>query len=130
MPLKYLFTAKYSDGTEYKQNADDRSVLEPDKRSCFYDIDQTKLVEFILEGEGQQHSVNLKTGAFTVNGTTFKCHVEPEFRDFRLIFWRNHTHHFNVGEDTQEETAHQVKYIIGWQCTVNGENHQRIIQVT
>lgn len=130
MQLKCLFTAKYNDGTEYKQNPQDISILEPDKRSCFYDIDQSKLVEFILESEdGSRYSVNLKTGVFTVNGTEFRCHTEPEFRDFRLIFWRSHTHQFVAGADYNEEIHHSVAYTLGWQCTVKGQNHQRIIRV-
>ena len=138
--LKYLFTAVYSDGTSYTQNVEDRSISEPDKRSCFYDIDQDRLVKFILApspedecGDGHVYSVDLVDGHFEVDGVPFKMHEETNLHGFRVIFWRNHTHNFLVGADpavTPEEVKHTTVYRLGWQCTVDDVNHQRVMEIT
>lgn len=138
--LKYLFTAVYSDGTSYTQNVEDRSISAPGERSCFYDIDQDRLVKFILApspedecGDGHVYSVDLVDGHFEVDGVPFKMHEEANLLGFRLIFWRNHTHDFLVGKDPDaepEEVNHRIVYRLGWQCTVDDVNHQRVMEIT
>ena len=127
MSLKYLYTVTYLDGSEYQQNPEDKSVSD-EKRSCFFDIDQDKVALFTLKGDGHEYSVNLVDGVFSVDGVPFQMH-EEELYGFRLIFWRNHTHSFNVGAEKSEETSHETVYRMGWQCTVDGTNHQRVMQI-
>lgn len=124
--MKYLFTVKYKDGSFYHQNAEDRSATEPDKRSCFFDVKQDEVATFTLEGEGHTYSVNLIDGHFEVNGVPFAMHEEA-LSGFRLIFFRQHTHNFIAGSG--EEIKHDIVYRLGWQCTVNGENVQRVMQI-
>lgn len=126
--LKYLFTAGYKDGTIYQQNVEDKSITEPEKRSCFYDVDQEKLAYFVLKGDGHEYGVDLRDGHFEIDGIKFFMHEVP-LKDFRLVFFRQHTHHFNVGAVGQEETSHEIVYRLGWQCTVNGKNYQEIMQI-
>lgn len=128
--LKYLFKAIYNDGTVYEQNAEDRSIIDPEKRSCFYDIDHSKLVAFTLKGDGHEYGVDLRDGHFEIDGIPFVMHEMP-LKDFRLVFFRKHTHSFNVKVDdgTHREIDHKIAYRIGWQCTVNGKNYQEIMQI-
>lgn len=130
MPLKYLFTAYYSDGTKYEQNAEDKSVKEPDTRSSYYDIDHDKLVAFVLRGEGHEYGVDLRDGHFEIDGVQFFMHEDNKMKDFRLVFWRRHTHSFN--QKVNGETVpvgHEVVYRFGWQATRDGENQQEIMQI-
>lgn len=127
--LKYLFTAEYDDGSTYEQNAEDVSVKEPEKRSCFFDIDQERVVRFTLKGEGHTYTVDLTDGHFEVNGVPFKMHEEDHLDDYRLIFWRRHRHSFNVGAEKNEELSHETVYRVGWQATFKGEKREQVMQI-
>lgn len=139
--LKYLFTATYLDGTVYQQNTEDKSVKEPDKRSCYFDIEQEKLAYFVLKGDGHEYGVDLRDGHFEIDGNPFFMHeghikILPNgkktivpLKDFRLIFFRQHTHHFKVGQSMNKEIDHEVVYRIGWQCTIDGQNYQQVMQI-
>lgn len=123
--LKYLFTATYNDGSTYIQTQEDKSILEPEKRSSFFDVDHERLVSFTLTGEGHTYSVNLHDGHFEVDGVPFYFH-EEYLRGFKLIFWRTHTHTHNQGSGAE---THDIVYKIGWQCLVNGKNYQQIMLI-
>jgi hypothetical protein len=124
MPLKYLFTAEYKDGSTYEQNAEDVSLTD-EKRSSFFDIKQDELVRFTLKGDGHEYAVDLRDGGFSIDGVSFAMHEEA-LADFRLVFFRAHTHHYQMD---RTELSHDIVYRLGWQCTVNGENYQRIMQI-
>ncbi len=126
--LKYLFTAKYKNGSEYKQNWQDISINEPTKRSCFYDVEQDKVVSFTLVGDNKIISVYLNDGHFEINDVPFFMHdTGLDLKDFRLIFYRQHEHKFNIG---LQELSHDIKYCIGWQTNdANGNNIKRIMEV-
>lgn len=129
--LKYLFTATYKDGRIYQQNAEDVSVTEPEKRSCFFDIANhiEKLSFFTLKGEGHEYSVDLIDGHFEADGVKKIIHTEEFLKDFRLIYYRQHKHTFEVGQKSQKETSHTMVYHMGWQCTIGGKNYQKIIEI-
>ena len=131
-PLKYLFTAVFEDGSFIMQNSEDRSEIDPEKRSTFYDVLQKaettpiKTFELIdVPGGNHRYSVHLDDGHFEINGVSFKMH-EEELSDFRLIFFRHHTHSFNQYRD---ELSHEIVYRFGWQTTKDGENYQRVMQI-
>lgn len=129
MPLKYLFTATYEDGTVFHQSPDDRSSIEPEKRSAFFDalrIGETKkMVRFELKGQGHSYAVDLKDGHFEVDGVPVRMH-EDLLEGFSLIFFRKHTHTFI--QETGKEIGHQTVYRIGWQ--VEGpRNYQQVMQI-
>lgn len=141
--LKYLFTANYKDGRVYQQNVEDKSFNEPEKRSCFYDIAQDidKLASFVLKGDGHEYAVDLTDGHFELDGIPFFMHegyikeignkkILVPLKDFRLIFFRQHTRSYEVAlyKNEQKETAHQIVYRMGWQCTVDGKNYQEVMQ--
>jgi len=126
--LKYLFAVKYKDGTFYEQNKEDVSNTD-NKRSCFFDVKQDEVEYFCLSDEQTAFIVNLLDGSFFVNDVKFFMHDTGEgLKDFRLIFYRQHEHDFNIG---MKETAHRIKYCIGWQTNdANGNNIKRIMEVT
>lgn len=122
--MKYLFSALYKDGSVYEQNPEDISIIDP-LRSCYFDLKQDEIEKFKLIGDGNTYSVDLTDGHFEVNGIPFLLH-EEELKDFRLIFWRRHTHSFNRND---VELSHDIVYRFGWQCTVDGKNYQQIMQI-
>jgi hypothetical protein len=123
--LKYLFTVDYRDGTSYSQNEQDVSVIEPEKRSCFFDVRKEDIKKFSLVGDGHTYSVDLDDGHFEIDGIPFRMHDE-ELKDFRIIFFRKHQHGFN---DMREELFHKVFYQLGWQTTLDGKNIQRVMEL-
>ncbi|MGD0331374.1 MAG: hypothetical protein ABSB40_13175 [Nitrososphaeria archaeon] len=124
--LKYLYTVRYNDGTEYKQNAEDISITNPEK-SCFYDINIDEVRSFTLHGNDHQFYVELRYGSFMINGVRFSLYEEPlENQKLRLIFFRKHTHTFSQGI----ETDHKIVYRFGWQFLDDtGKNVQRVIEI-
>lgn len=124
IPLKYFFTAYYNDGTFFNQHVDDISVLLPEEervgKSSFSDVDHSRLIAFGLVGEKDNVIVDLKTGAFHVNGHQFYFHdedTEQLIGQKSLIFQRQHDHEIN--QVTLDEVDHRVVYKIGWQATCN-----------
>jgi hypothetical protein len=141
MPLKYLFKATFANGFVYQQNAADKSVIEPEKRSCFTDVRKqvesgNALLRFELVSGDQSYAVDLTDGHFEHNGVAFAVSDginpnEPQElagakRD--IVFWRRHTHEFRLSDG--EELGHGVRYDLGWQANVAGKNYQRLIHFT
>ena len=134
MPLKYLFQANFSDSTFIQQTQDDQSTLLPEK-SAFYDVlqKQDDLVSFGLFSDEvpTTWAVDLKDGHFEVNELPFMVHGAPVTFPvdtvFRLIYFRSVKRHFRIG--TIEAIGVDISYHIGWQTTINGQNHQRTIEV-
>ena len=125
--MKYLFTAKYSDGTSLIQNQMDTS-LSDSKKSAFFDVDHSKLIEFSLS-DGT--CVNLIDGSFRCGNTRFIILNGDGFdydqqHDFKLIFFRKHKHRFN---HLKQEESHIIRYHIGWQCKAGDKIYQRIIEI-
>jgi hypothetical protein len=129
--LKYLFGCRFADGTVVNQTPADVSSIDP-QRSEFYDVLQTAesspVRQFWLKGDDTTLLVDLTDGHFELNGIPFKAHetLPLEFPDYRLIFYRQHKHQFNLDK---EELAHQVDYCIGWQTTIAGKNYKETITI-
>jgi hypothetical protein len=123
MELDYLFTAIYEDGTTLKQTQEDISTKDQ-RRSAYYDIDHEKLIAFGLENEKDAVLVDLRDGAFQINGMTFSL-CDEDITNRRLIYFRRHLQSFNQNE---QEVGHEIKYHIGWQGNdSSGKNVKRII---
>ena len=125
--LKYLFIAEYKDGTSYEQTPEDISKTD-EKRSCFFDVKQDEVLRFYLVSAENVFCVDLSDGHFEVNDVPFFMHdVGEGLKDFRLIFYRQHTHQFNM---ERQELAHEINYCIGWQTNdKDGKNVKRIMEV-
>lgn len=139
LPLKYLFVATFHDGHQIHQTPEDRAVL-TDKGSAYTDVityqETSPLRCFVLLELGENgefvssYGVDLLDGHFEVNGIPFKMH-EGWVKDLRLIFFRRHTHHFMMSNYTKmREKEHTMVYRIGWQTTQNGQNIQRVMEIS
>ena len=127
--LKYLFTAKYADGTSYIQNPEDISTIEPEKRSCFFDVNHEQLVVFVLKGDGHEYLVDLRDGHFEIDGQLVEKE-EKELTNFRLIFFRQHTQSFFVSQIENKPLSHEIEYHFGWQANdIDGKNYQKIVKI-
>lgn len=127
MQLKYLFQVVYRSGEVYLQNKEDTSITEPTTRSCYFDVKQDEVVSFTLSNREHTYTVNLEDGHFEVDGVSFLMHTDPELKDYRLIYYRQHTHSFNQND---EELAHEIVYCLGWQTLdKNEKNVQRIMTI-
>ena len=130
--LKYLFDVEFTDGSTYTQTPADRSVFDPEKRSCFYDvmqlIEQGKQIKLFLLSDGKNgFLVDLSDGHFEINGIPFFMHEQRDLTDFRIIFFRQHTHHFN---QDNKEIGHEITYRMGWQTNdKDGKNVQRVMEI-
>lgn len=136
--LKYLFDVEFTDGTTYTQNAEDKSILTPpeEKRSCFTDVlkllEGGKKIKTFMISDGQDaYSVDCIDGHFEVNDRPFFMHEERTWQDFRICYFRQHTHNFLMGMDKlPEEVSHQIVFRLGWQILDDqGRNHQRIMEI-
>ena len=147
-PMKWLFTAEFSDGSVIVQDQEDKCKTRDDGTgSTFTDVlaREDDLVAFHLYHEdGQQAAtVDLLTGAFVINGTPFHAHdqyFEPTQHKLRLVYFRESRVENDVFGVVQEDGTvkethglnprHYVnRYFIGWQTTVNGKNKQVTIAV-
>lgn len=139
--LKYLFTAEYADGTVLRQTPEDRSTIEPDKRSAFFDAlaregreegakPNNRMVRFTLTGDDGEYSVDLIDGSFTFNGKRVVA-IEDSMigKDLRIIFWRNHSQEITVSRHESTLGNDTIVYRFGWHCTLNGADCSRVMQI-
>lgn len=114
MVLKYLFTAKYRDGSMLLQTPEDVSTRDP-KRSAYYDVDHSKLTEFSILGPSGLWTVSLLTGRFYHNGHAFgTLSEELPVKERKLVYFRRHWHVFNVSKEATDQVSHRVTYHFGW----------------
>lgn len=145
LKLKYLFTATYKDGSVYQQTPEDKSIKDPEKRNCFFDLDVSKLAKFTLKEvggglfkKGNEFSVDLIDGHFEVNGVSFYMpqEVKTPMNGFKLIYFINNQIHTDVTYEKKSgdvvntgNQRHERRWLIGWQCTVEGKNYQEVMQI-
>lgn len=127
MILKYLFQATYKSGEVFHQTQDDTSKVDPLK-SAFFDVKQDELQSFFLISDKDTFSVNLEDGHFEVNGVPFFMHAQNDLTNYRLIYYRVRTHHFNPASG--EQTEEPIIYQLGWQTNnKEGKNIKRIMEI-
>jgi hypothetical protein len=131
--MEYLFTAHYNDGTSYQQNIEDKSILEPEKRSCFYDIQHDKLIKFELTNGKDYYNVNLLNGEIrcNINGQLIQfVNNTKNLTNYRIIYYRGNEVAINYAFDGGKRNR-IANYTIGWQAiNENGENIQNKIVIT
>lgn len=110
--LDYLFTARFKDGSVYRQTLADRSVENPLTRSAYYDVEQRigEVEEFTLRDRTHEHSVNLVNGHFKTDGQEVVAALDG-LRDFELKYWRRVQ---QVLEGNFHQKTEIVGYFIGW----------------
>lgn len=133
MKLRYSFTVEYKDGSTFKQNAEDVSLVDP-KRSAFFDVRLEDVKRFHLYGGGtfikDKFTVDLTDGHFEVMGIPFFLHDSAQpLKNFKLKFFRRHTHNFNIGQHIKE-IDHLIDYCMGWEADDDkGNIIERILEV-
>jgi hypothetical protein len=131
-PLKYLFEVHFKDGSRITQTQDDASLTTPGKNAV-YDvlqrIDDVHVFGLFSVEDSTAYKVCLDNGQFAINDIFFqagdcKRTLQPDTK-YRLIYYKLHTHQFNG----TTELAHEIKYVIGWQATIDGQNVESTIGV-
>jgi hypothetical protein len=141
--LKYLFAVRYKDGSEYHQNAQDRSKYHPLK-SCFYDavFRHSLHHEVIVENGEQVMRDDIEAMWLHENGNivamvdfrtcTLHCpqgSIPPPvwpLHNIRPVYFRR-----NVVESQGDSMKARVSsYFLGWQAINNaGKNEQRTLEI-
>lgn len=149
-PMRWLFTAEFADGSTIEQDESDRSQTRTDGTgSRFSDVlayqDTSPLVAFHLyHTNGKEAAtVDLRTGAFVINGTPFHAHnqfFEPGERQLELIYFRETRVESDVRGTVQDDGSvkeehglnprHYVnRYFIGWRTIDAGKETSQTIAV-
>ncbi len=111
--MQFLFRAFFKSGLEFSQNPEDISPHNPEK-SCFWDVLQAidkgeELWMFLLSDGNISYLVDLRDGAFEVNGSAFYFTNDVPVSNRRLIYFRRVTQHMsNDGLGGQETVFQQV----------------------
>lgn len=120
--MKYLFAAKFKDGSVVNQTIEDISLVNPEK-SAFFDVlnHPSELAEFSLCGDSKEIYLNFNSQTIHVNGVKIKH--STVLADLRLIYYRQVTLTFPQG-------LNEIQFNVGWQGNdENGKNHQQILTV-
>lgn len=134
-PLKYLFTAVFTDGTSYSQSPDDTPRI-ADHGSSFTDIASRldDIVSFVLRSvEDPTHfvSVDLRDGSFTIGGLRFTAQdpsdPPPASAVFHLLYFRQVTRSLNGA--TGEESV-RVVYHLGCETRIGGQDYRETIALS
>lgn len=150
--LKYLFEVRYADEEIYRQSPEDKSKIDPEKRSEFYDVlqevEKGKTIRMfsLIEQDSDKPNiltVDLGTGLFYVNGVMviLESTKLPTIPDkFELVFYRQWTQSVNVDYKKSKEGVMKVigntpvgeafcEYFIGWKCNIAGKEYVQKIGV-
>ncbi len=126
--LEYLFIADFKDGTRYRQNQNDCSVVHPLTRSAFYDVAQ-RLADvrvFTLTNGVREHQVFLEDGHFKTDGRVIVHHY-GELTNYRLVYFRRMQ---VLMESGCAERPIVKAYFIGWQANdLAGKNYKMCIEI-
>lgn len=130
VPLKYLFTATFADGSTIAQTLEDKSATLPGK-SAFTDVlaraKTTALVAFVVRGEGHEYGVDLRDGHFEVDGMPFRMH-DDQPKGFELVYFRGVRIDWEQSKYLIKEKSHTVTHNIGWKA-IGAQNYQRVMQL-
>lgn len=92
-------------------------------------LNNLEVLELICAEDGKPHlAVGLTTGNFFIRGAVFHPYnaLTREDVKYRVIFYRRMRRELGANmQPIGEPYIH--RYLIGWQCTWNGLNYQRII---
>lgn len=110
-----MWIAKYSDGTELHE------IDEQQHEHLFGEIDQDKLVRFIIRSNGRELHLDLKTGIIWLDGMK-RLNFGFQQDKKRLIYFKRHRKY--IGPNNP---GPQVVEFLGWQATVEGKNVKRIL---
>ncbi len=134
--LKYLFEAHFANGPSVFQTKEDKSLIDPDKRSAFYDVSQRidDIIIFGLYNDEHTYVVDLRDGHFEIDKVPFYAQPStsnniPEGGKYKLLYFRDHQQDFIVDQGNGQcaEGEHRVMYRLGWEYEVAGKTYQQTI---
>ena len=120
--MKAEWKALYKDGTFFQQHNADGS------ENLFKDIQQDRLVGFVLNFGDKVLSLNLPTGSFYLNGFRYNTDISNSKEEKRLIYFIRKTRTMDSGMRAIPEMCSDV-YFLGFQTTIDGKNHKRMVSV-
>ena len=86
------------------------------------DAEKSKLLQsFYLKDGDRIIGIDLTNGRFYINGMWLDPLPDIKGTNYRLVFYKRMEGVMGRGQ------AHIAKYLVGWQTTVKGTNHQRIM---
>jgi hypothetical protein len=122
--LDYLFIAELKNGQIIKQDPTDKPK-NSSWGSAFTDVVKENLYSlkrFSLVGKGHLFTIDLEDGHLEVDGNKlYPPHQVMPGSKLKLIYWRQITRDFKVGEDGKPLPP-KVKYLIGWEYKHKGKN--------
>ena len=129
--MKYLFTAQFNDGSIFHQDPEDKHPTKENKSSFTYLLEEAEIhggiALFKLNNDEVEYSVDLKDGHFEIDGKIVKINeVKVEPQNLELVYFRRHTHNFNV---YGMEIEHGIKFDFGWKMNKDGKDYQQIITI-
>ena len=114
----------------------DQFDFDTGKENLFKDLDQDKLMIFELRNkEGDFFAVDLITGSLIIqrkgsnqmvlafDGYDMNTALKEKFR---LVYFRRVRKTFSIG--SSDQTTSVVPHL-GWQITIDGKNHQRVMAI-
>lgn len=143
--LAYLFEAHFLDGSMIQQTQDDRSAIDPERRSAFYDVAQRidEVAYFGIWNDQHRFVVDLRDGHFEVDGVAFfaepRAHLAtsdgkptiPPGGKFRLVYFRDRQQDLHVGANGSMTPGEQrIAFRLGWEYTApDGRKFEQTIVV-
>jgi hypothetical protein len=121
--LDYLFIAETLNGNIIKQDPTDKPKFSS-WGSAFTDVVKEHLKRFSLVGKGHIFTIDLQDGHFEVDGR--KLYSPKEIlpgAQLKLIYYRTISRNMRMGVDGKPLLP-TVKYVIGWQYSLNGKNYK------
>lgn len=116
--MSYVWKANYKDGLELRQ-------FNGEKESLFSDIDQDKLESFEIRDENNLVRVDLTKGIFHLNNNQIEIQDFSNLdEEYRLVYFRRVK---KVISTIGEELNTLVTSYIGYQVTIDGTNHIRLL---
>ena len=115
-----MWTAKYIDNetlSQFKENGEE---------NLFKNIQQDKLKKFEIFINEINYIVNIADGTFTIDGRDLFFAGFSEKESYQLIYFRRVRRDLN---ESMQTLSTQVTHHIGWKCTLNGKEHQRVLRV-
>jgi len=112
----YKWTAQDKNEDSFSEDETDfKEVLELDKNS--------DLSMFHLTEGDRNVAVDLETGLFYINNFPFDAGLTFKNVKYRLIYYKRSR--MSVGANPESQHVHA--HLLGWQITLDGVNHKRIM---
>ena len=115
-----MWTARYLDSTSLPQ------FEENGEENLFKEIDEDKLERFEIFINEKNYGIDLVTGKFNIGDQQLYFAGFSPKESYTLIYFRRVRKDLSQG---MQVLGTKVTHHIGWKCTLNGKEHQRVMRV-